>query len=105
MLEGTGAYAEILSDPARRRDAETGRSIWVTKGGLISPDAPPLGPGTGRPGRVFHQTGYTGTLLWLDNEGDIALAYLTNAAATDALATFDRSAARLVMILLQGQLQ
>lgn len=97
-----GGLAILTRDVAERRDAESGRNLWVTAGGLVSPTDPPFAAVNAQPGRFVMQTGYTGCLLWIDTRERTSVALLTNAAAMDARDEFDALSERVVSIILQG---
>lgn len=92
----------LFGGVTERRDSGSGRRLYVSEGGLVSPTGRPWAPEGARPGRFFVQTGYTGCLLWVDTERSLVAVLLTNASLTGAHEEWRSLAAEIVRVIHAG---
>lgn len=100
--ELTALSGTLLHGLEELQDAETGKPIHVTMGGLISATGPPYAPAGSPPGRYLHHTGYTGCLMWVDTQEGVTVALLTNAAATKSLPKWQTFSAMILKAVQEG---
>lgn len=102
MLESRKEREWLFAGLEERTDARSGRTVFISRGGLRSPTGNPWAPDGSRPGRYFVQPGYTGCLFWVDTDLDIVAVLLTNASAGEKPQSWELLAWEVVRAIRQG---